>query len=382
MRYYINIACFLLLIFTPVRIGHADTLATTAKQAIIIDYETGTVLFEKNADEQTPTSSMSKVMTMYLVFEALKKGDLSLNDTLLVSEKAWKKGGSKMFVEVGKKIKVEDLIRGVIIQSGNDATIVLAEGLAGSEDVFAQALNRTAKELGMNNSNFKNASGWPDPDHYSTARDLATLGTAIIKNFPEYYGYYSEKSFEFNGISQSNRNPLLSLNIGADGIKTGHTDDGGYGLMASGKSEDGRRVVMVLNGMASKAERKSESARLMQWALKSFKTISLFKDETAIATAPVYLGSNTSVPLAAKEAVRFIAPKIFSSDLKVEVHYDSPLKAPVIQGQEVGIVKVYIPQGETVEVPLVAMRNVAELGFVPKLIQKARLLSTGEGKFK
>ena len=382
MRYYINIACFLLLIFAPARVGYADTLTTTAKQAIIIDYDTGTVLFEKNADEQTPTSSMSKVMTMYLVFEALKKGDLSLNDTLLVSEKAWKKGGSKMFVEVGKKIKVEDLIRGVIIQSGNDATIVLAEGLAGSEDVFAQALNRTAKELGMNNSNFKNASGWPDPDHYSTARDLATLGTAIIKNFPEYYGYYSEKSFEFNGISQSNRNPLLSLNIGADGIKTGHTDDGGYGLMASGKSEDGRRVVMVLNGMASKAERKSESARLMQWALKSFKTVSLFKDETAIATAPVYLGSNTSVPLAAKESVRFIAPKIFSSDLKVEVHYDSPLKAPVIQGQEVGIVKVYIPQGETVEVPLVAMRNVAELGFVPKLIQKARLLSTGEGKFK
>jgi len=382
VRYYINIACFLLLIFAPVRVGHADTLTTTAKQAIIIDYDTGTVLFEKNADEKTPTSSMSKVMTMYLVFEALKKGDLSLDDTLLVSEKAWKKGGSKMFVEVGKKIKVEDLIRGVIIQSGNDATIVLAEGLAGSEDVFAQALNRTAKELGMNNSQFQNASGWPDPDHYSTARDLATLGTAIIKNFPEYYEYYSEKSFEFNGISQSNRNPLLKLNIGADGIKTGHTEDGGYGLMASGKSDDGRRVIMVLNGMESKSERKSESARLMQWALKSFKTVSLFNDETSIATAPVYLGSNTSVPLAAKESVKFVAPKIFSDDLKVEVQYNSPLKAPVTQGQEVGVVKVHIPKGDTIEVPLVAMRNVAELGFIPKLIQKARLLSTGEGKFK
>jgi len=382
VRYSINIACFLLLIFAPLRIGHADTLTTTAKQAIIIDYDTGTVLFEKNADEKKPTSSMSKVMTMYVVFDALKRGDLSLSDELLVSEKAWKKGGSKMFIEVGKKVKVEDLIRGVIIQSGNDATIALAEGLAGSEDVFAQALNRTAKELGMNDSHFKNASGWPDPDHYSTARDLATLGTAIIKNFPEYYGYYSEKSFKYNNITQSNRNPLLNLNIGADGIKTGHTEDGGYGLMASGVDKDDRRVVMVLNGMASKNERKTESARLMQWALNSFKKVSLFEEKSSIVQAPVYLGTSSQVPLVAKEPVHFVTQKIFSREIKIEVQYDSPLKAPISQGQKVGVIKVHIPKGETIEVPLVAMRSVAEMGFLPKLIQKARLLTTGEGKFK
>ncbi len=366
-----------------IRPAHASdgAMTTLAQQAIIVDYDTGTVLFEKNADEHMPTSSMSKVMTMYLVFDALKKGDIRLDDEFLVSEKAWKKGGSKMFVPVGKKVKIEDLIRGVLIQSGNDATIVLAEGLAGNEDNFALALNRKAKELGMTNSHFMNASGWPDPDHYSTARDLATMATATIRNFPDYYGYYSEKEFKYSGISQPNRNPLLQANIGADGMKTGHTEDGGYGLIGSGLSKDGRRVVMVLNGMSSKAERKNEGRRLLQWGLNGFKTVSLFKDEKILGEAPVYLGINTQVPLQAKEAVQFVVPKIFSRDLKVEIQYDSPLKAPIEKGQEVGVVKVHIPKGEIIEVPLIATRNVGELGFFPRLIQKARLLTTGQGKF-
>ena len=362
--------------------AHAnETIETAAKQAIIIDYDTGTVLFEKNADQKMPTSSMSKVMTMYLIFDALQRGDLSLNDEFLVSEKAWKKGGSKMFVPVGKKIKIEDLIRGVIIQSGNDATIVLAEGLAGSEDAFAEALNNKARELGMKDSHFMNASGWPDPDHYSTARDLATMAKAIIENFPDYYGYYAEKSFTYSKIKQANRNPLLNLDIGADGIKTGHTDDGGYGLIASGINKDNRRVVMVLNGMASKKERKTESARLLQWALNGFKTVTLFDNEKSLGEAAVYLGVNTKVPLVAEKAVNFVVPKIFVRDLKVELYYNAPLKAPITKGQEIGTVKVHIPKGEVIEVPLVAARNVAGIGFFPRLIKKARLLTTGQGKF-
>lgn len=382
MKNIFNTIClFVLVLYAGLQSAHAETLSTTAKQAIIIDYETGTVLFEKNADQKMPTSSMSKVMTMYLVFDALKNGDLSLDDELLVSEKAWKKGGSKMYVLVGKKVKVEDLIRGVVIQSGNDATIVLAEGLAGSEDTFAEALNRKAAELGMENSHFTNASGWPDPDHYSTARDLAILGAATIRDFPDHYAYYAEEEFTYGKIRQTNRNRLLYMNIGADGIKTGHTEDGGYGLIASGKSKDGRRVIVVLNGMKSDDERKSESARLLQWALKGFKTVSLFEDGKSISEAPVYLGVNNKVPLKAKTPVKFVVPKIFARDLKVEAHYNSPLKAPVTKDQEVGVVRVHIPKGDVVEVPLVTARNVGEIGFFAKLIKKARLLTTGQGKF-
>lgn len=383
MKQLFTVLCsILVVVFFLTHHAHAnDAIETTAKQAIIIDYDTGTVLFEKNADQKMPTSSMSKVMTMYLIFEALQRGDLALDDEFLVSEKAWKKGGSKMFVPVGKKIKIEDLIRGVIIQSGNDATIVLAEGLAGSEEAFAEALNNKARELGMKDSHFMNASGWPNPDHYSTARDLATMGKAIIKNFPDYYGYYAEKSFTFSKIKQTNRNPLLNLNIGADGIKTGHTEDGGYGLIASGMNKDGRRVIMVLNGMESKKERKTESARLLQWALNGFKTVTLFDNEKSLGSAAVYLGVNNKVPLVAKNAVSFVVPKIFVRDLKVEIHYDAPLKAPITKGQKVGTVKVYIPKGETLEMPLVTSRSVAGIGFFPRLVKKARLLTTGQGKF-
>ncbi len=355
-----------------------EQLTTGAKQAIIVDYETGSVLFEKNADERMPTSSMSKVMTMYVLFDALKNGKINLDDELLVSEKAWKKGGSKMFVEVGKTVRVEDLIRGIVIQSGNDATIVIAEGLAGSEDAFAGALNRKAKELGMNNSHFMNASGWPDPDHYSTARDLARLAEATIKEFPDYYTYYGEESFTYHGIKQENRNPLIYKNIGADGLKTGHTEDGGYGLIGTGV-KDGRRVVMVLNGMESMKERSSESARLLQWALNGFTNITLFNNDDDLEKAPVYLGVKSEVGVKVNEPIQITIPKLFESDLKIEVEYKSPLKAPIAKGAEIGVVKVFIPKGDVITVPLVTSEDIAELGFMMKIIAKARLLSTGQG---
>lgn len=356
----------------------ASDMTTKAEQAIVHDYDTGAVLFEKNPDQRMPTSSMSKVMTVYVVFEALKNGNISLDDELLVSEKAWKKGGSKMFVEVGDKVKVEDLLRGVIIQSGNDATIVLAEGLAGSEDAFATALNQKAQELGMDNSHFTNASGWPDPNHYSTARDLAKLATSIIRKFPEYYEYYSETEYTYNGIKQSNRNPLLYKGINADGLKTGHTEDGGYGLIGTGV-KDGRRVIIVLNGMKSEKERAEESARLLQWGLNGFTNISLFENEKTLDRIPVVLGSKRSVNVSAQEAVTVTVPKLYENDLKIEIEFQSPLKAPIAKGDTIGVAHILVPKGETLEVPLIAAEDVEELSWFLKIIAKARLLTTGEG---
>lgn len=377
MHFYSRILMLAVTMFTLVTAqAHAATIDTKAKQAIIVDFETGAVLMAKNADEQMPTSSMSKVVTMYAVFEALKKGDLSLEDTLTVSEKAWRMGGSKMFVEVGKKIKVEDLIRGVIIQSGNDATIVLAEGLAGTEDAFAKMLNNQAQLLGMENSNFVNASGWPDENHYSTARDLSKLGVALIKNFPEYYSYYSEEEFTFSDITQKNRNPLLYRDIGADGIKTGHTEAAGYGLIGSGKN-DGRRVVLVVNGLDSAKARAEESSRLLEWALKNFESKTFFESGKPVAQAEVTMGKSDTVGLVAKEDVLATVPKFDTADINVEVVYEKPLIAPVTKGQQVGMLKISIPDQEPLETPLYTAADVPALGFFAQTVAKLKLLASG-----
>ena len=356
--------------------ARADTDYTSAKQAIMLDYDTGMVMFEKNADEKMPTSSMSKVMSMYLVFEGLRNGKLLLDSELKVSEKAWRKGGSKMFVEVGNRVKVEDLIRGVVVQSGNDATIVLAEGLAGSEDAFAMALTEKAKELGMENSQFKNASGWPDPEHYSTARDLATLAHRMITDFPEYYSYYGEEEFTYNNIRQQNRNPLLYRDIGADGIKTGHTEAGGYGLMASGTRGD-RRVILVVNGLEDEKARAQEGARLLEWGLKGFSNYELFNAGDEVLQARVAMGQSVDVPLVVEEDVLVTIPMNLKNDLKVEAVYDAPLVAPVRAGDQIGVLKIVVPRGETLELPLYAGADVKGLGFFAKTMMKAKILAGG-----
>jgi len=369
-----------LLLLSPA--AFADVFETSAKQAIVIDYDSGAILFEKNADERMSPSSMSKVMTMYLVFDALKKGDLNLDDKFLVSEKAWRKKGSKMFVELGNKIKIEDLVRGVVVQSGNDATIVLAEGMAGSEEAFSSALNREAKNLGMSSSHFVNASGWPDPDHYSTARDLAVLARATIKEFPELYKIYAEPEFTYHDIKQANRNPLLGKNLGADGLKTGHTEDGGYGLIGTGVNKDGRRIIFVLNGMESSKERAQESTRLLQWGLNAFKSVNLFHEQNVLGDIPVYLGHKSSVKIMAKESISMLIPKLSARALKIDMTYDTPLKAPIQKGQEVGMIRVYIPEKPApLEVPLIAAEPVEEMGAALSLVTKARLLTTGQGHF-
>lgn len=352
-------------------------METLAKQAYIIDYDTGQVLFEKNANERMPTSSMSKTLTGYVVFKALNDGKITLDQEFPVSEKAWRMQGSKMFVPLGGMVKVEDLIRGMLIQSGNDATIVLAEGIAGTEDQFVEAMNKVAQDLGMKDSHFMNASGWPDPNHYSTAHDLALLGRALIHDFPKQYHYDSEIDYTYNNIKQGNRNPLLYANIGADGIKTGHTDDGGYGLIGSAMRGD-RRVIMVLNGMASMEERAQESIRLMEWALASFTNTTIFKSGMKVADAPVVMGMERTVPLVVDQDLKITMPKMASADIKAQAVFKGPLEAPVKAGTEVGIVRVQMPNMQPIELPIKTASDVHALGFFPAIMEKFNRLVFGD----
>lgn len=338
-----------------------------------MDFDSGMTLLNKNGDQQMPTSSMSKVMTMYMVFDALDDGRITLDDTFRVSEKAWRKGGSKMFVEVGDNVKIEDLIRGVIIQSGNDATIVLSEGLAANENKFAEIMTEKAQEIGASNTNFTNASGWPDPDHYSTARDLATIAAAMIRNFDAYYHYYSETEFTYNDITQRNRNPLLYQNIGADGMKTGHTQVAGYGLIGTGK-RDGRRVIMVINGLDSVSERAKEGRRLMSWALRSFTNKTLFSEKDIVQTVPVVMGTEKEIDLVVPEDILITVPRGQEDDITVEAEYIAPLKAPIKKGDLIGQLTVKVPETGIIKSPLLAGQSSEELGFFGKIFAKAKLM--------
>lgn len=349
---------FLLLCSLP---AHA-AMQTSAKQAIIIDMGTGMTLFEKDSTSRMPTSSMSKVMTAYMVFEALKQGRVKMDTMLPVSEKSWRKGGSKMFIEVGQNVSVENLLKGLIVQSGNDAAIALAEGLAGDEAVFAKAMTERAHELGMTSTNLKNASGWPDPDHYSTAADLALLAQRLVVDYPHEYALYGMKEFTFAGIRQPNRNPLLYRNMGVDGIKTGHTDAGGYGLIASGEV-NGRRVVMVVNGLKSEKERADESARLMGWALNGFETVELVKVGQVVDRAKVTLGAEEHASLTVNRDIRVVVPKGKKDKVKLSATYSSPLKAPLTKGDKVGELTISVPEVGDFNVPLIVAEDVEGAGF-------------------
>lgn len=348
---------------------------TIAKQAFIIDYDTDTVLLDKNGHEKMPTSSMSKTMTIYMAFDALKKGKITLDSKFPVSEKAWRMQGSKMFVELGSSIDVQNLIRGIIIQSGNDATIVMAEGIAGTENDFVDQMNAKAKELGMKESHFMNASGWPDPDHYSTAHDLVMLADHLIADFPEDYKFFSEKEFTWHNIHQMNRNPLLFRDVGADGLKTGHAEEAGagYGLMGSG-TRDGRRVVMVLNGLESEKDRANEGARLMDWALRNFENVSLFKSGDTVEKATVAMGQAPDVSMVVDRNILVTVAKAVKNDLKVTVSYKGPLIAPIKKGDEIGQLKIVLPRGGEITAPLTAGEDVPKLGLMASTVQKFKFM--------
>ena len=347
-------------------VSTAQAIETKAKQAIMVDFETGTVLFEKDADSSMPPASMSKLMTAYMVFDRLAAGSLKMEDTLPISEKAWRKGGSKMFVKVGERASVEDLLRGIIVQSGNDACIVVAEGLAGTEEAFAAEMTKRARELGMERSTFKNATGWPDPEHLMTARELAILADRIIRDFPQFYSFYSEKTFTYSGIKQGNRNPLLYKNMGADGLKTGHTEASGYGLTASATRGD-RRLILVVNGLGSVRERSSESERLLEWGFREFGTFKLFEPGEVVSDADVWLGQEQTVPLMTEENVTVTLRRTARRNMKVAVVYDGPIPAPIVEGTPLARLVVSAPDSETTEIPLVAAADVERLGFMGRL---------------
>ena len=346
---------------TPV--GPVDT---AARWAIIIDYSTGATLLDKDADVPMVPSSMTKLMTAYIVYGMLKSGRLKLDQELPVSERAWRMGGSKMFVQVGTQVKVEDLIRGMIVQSGNDACIVLAEGISGSEEQFVDLMNQKAKELGLTNSHFRNSTGWPDPEHRMSARDIALLASRIIRDFPEFYKYDSEKSFRYNNIEQGNRNPLVQKGL-ADGLKTGHTEEGGYGLVVSAE-RGGRRVIVVLNGMSSMHQRAEESERLLEWAFREFEDVRLFSAGDMIESVPVWLGAAPTVPLVGGRDLVVTMPRNWRSKAKVSVAYEAPIRAPVQRGTTLGHLAVNGDGVPVMTVPLLAGADVPRLGLPGRAI--------------
>jgi len=347
----------------------APRFETKAKHALLMDAETGTVLFQKAADEPMPPASLAKLMTMLVVFEALKSGQLTLDTEFMVSENAWRKGGansggSTMFAKLGSSIKLSDLMRGIIVQSGNDACIVVAEGMAGTEATFADLMNAEARKLKLENSHFTNATGLPDPDQHVTAHDLAAIARHIIYDFPNYYEIYSETEFTWNKIRQQNRNPLLSMGIGADGLKTGYTEESGYGLVGSAVRND-QRLILVMNGLGSEKERAEEARKLMEWGFNAFERINLFDRGQVVAEANVFGGDRSTVPLVGKGPVDLFLPRGSRDLIKGRVVYEGPVPAPVDEGQEIGTLRIVLDDEVLQETPLYAADAVG-IGTLPQ----------------
>ena len=351
---------------------------TSAKHAFLIDFDTDQVLFEKNADVLMPPASMSKIMTAYLAFEEIKSGRLKLEDKILISENAWRKGGSKMFVQVNDEVTVSDILRGIIVQSGNDAAIALAEHLQGSEAAFASKMTKKARDLGLKKAKFKNATGWPDEEHKITARELGLLAKLTIMNFPNLYPIYAEKSFTFNDIKQGNRNPLLYDGSGSDGLKTGRTRAAGYGLTAS-VSKAGRRLVMVLNGMKSSSERKREARKLIEWGFREFDNYKIFEKGEIVTDIDVWLGKDKRLSAFIKEETKLTVRRMDSEKVKTTVHYEEPLAAPIKQGQIVGTLKIKVPNQKLREYPLFAKQSIEKLGFLGRIVAAFNYLVWGAG---
>lgn len=362
-------------------IGSAAAIETQARNAILMDYDTGQYLYVKDHEKMVPPASMSKLMTVNMIFEKLKDGSLSLDDTFTVSERAWKlggaaSGGSTMFLKIGEKVRVEDILKGILIQSGNDACIVAAENLAGSEDDFAEMMNKRARELGLNNSSFANSTGLPHPDQKMSVEDLAKLARHIIKEFPEFYHIFSEKYYTHNNITQGNRNPLLYSMPNADGLKTGHTEEAGFCLTASAKKGE-RRLIEVMTGMNSNKERSEEAERLMEWGFREFNNYNLLNKGQEIADIPVVFGNEKEVRLVVPETVKRTLKKSQAPKIKMTAVFDKPVKAPVAAGDKLGEVRIELDGQEMENVPLVADKNIEKLGFFGRIGQNLKYLLFG-----
>ena len=352
-------------------------ITTPAKQVVIYDHETDEILFEKNSNNLMKPASMAKVMTSYIVFDKIKDKSLKMSDTFLVSEKAWKMGGSRTFLELNSNVSIRDLLLGLIVQSGNDAAVVLAEGISGDEEAFAREMNRYAKLLGMQNTYFTNSTGWPHPDLQTTAKELAILSKKLIDDFPDLYKLFEEKIFTYNKIKQSNRNPLLYTMSGADGLKTGHTMESGYGLIGSVKRNN-RRVTIVINGLNSKKQRTFESKRLFNIVFRETKLLSLFKNQSSIVKADVWLGNESEVDLIAEKPFKKIITPFEFNKTKIQVEWMNPLPAPIIKGQILGSIIISIPGKTVIKENLIATKDIGKMPSFLRIKSIVEFLLYGE----
>jgi D-alanyl-D-alanine carboxypeptidase (penicillin-binding protein 5/6) len=352
-----------------------------APTAILIEASSGSVLFEKNADELRAPSSMMKLMTAEVVFHAVTQGDVKLTDEYRVSEYAWRKGGapaggSTMFAAIHSKISVDDLLHGALIQSGNDACIVLAEGIAGSEDSFAEMMTKRARELGLTRSTFANSNGLPNPGNKMTVRELAKLARYVIQTYPDFYKLFSEREFTWNKIRQLNRNPLLTSLDGADGLKTGYTKEGGYGMVGSAV-QNGTRLIVVVNGLDDPDDRASEAKKMLEWGFRNFETRTLFAAEQPVGYAKVFGGESRSVKLASREPIKVMVQKNGTDKLIARVIYNGPVRAPFEAGQQVGVVKVWRGANIAVEAPVYTAESVGKGSTMRRAIDGASELVIG-----
>jgi serine-type D-Ala-D-Ala carboxypeptidase (penicillin-binding protein 5/6) len=344
-----------------------DDFVISAPYAILIDADSGTVLFEKNADKPNPPASMSKLMTVEVVLQQIAEGKLKYEDEMTISENAWRKGGapsggSAMFAALNSRVSVRDLLYGVMIQSGNDACIALAEGISGSELAFADVMNKRAAELGLTHSHFTNSTGIHDPEHNMSVRDLAKLAQHIIRTYPEAYKIYAEREFTWNRVRQQNRNPLLAMGIGADGLKTGYTKEAGYGLTGSALN-NGLRLIAVGNGFKTMKERAEEMRKLMEWGFRSFESRALFAAGETIGEAKTYGGAKGRVPLVSPQPVRVLVPRSTSEKLSAKIIYSGPVVAPIEKGQPIGTLRVSRGENVVLEVPLQAGEDIGQGGL-------------------
>ena len=349
---------------------------TQASAAYLYDVTTDTVLFEKNADIPLPPASMSKLMTLNMLFEALRDGRVTLDTTFGVSTKARLMGGSTMFLDETDRPRVEDLIKGIIVQSGNDACVVVAEGLAGTEDAFARQMNVRGAEIGLTASTFANASGWPNPNHRMSVRDLGTLAKHIITEFPEYYGYFALEEFDFDGRSPSNRfnrNPVLGLGMGADGLKTGHTEEAGYGLAGSAVLGE-RRIIFVFTGLNSTADRRQEAEAMINWGFRQFLNKTVARSGDVISEIPVWMGDHQQINAIAAQDIELLVPAVGQETLETRIEYRTPLEAPISQGQSVAELVVTAKDMPEKRISLVSDRAVARGGCVPRIRASANVL--------
>ncbi|MGO4386122.1 D-alanyl-D-alanine carboxypeptidase family protein [Microvirga sp. 2YAF29] len=370
-----------ILAFLPAKTASAQSFQTSAPTAVLMDADSHAILFEKNADELTAPASMAKTMTAEVVFSEIKNGRLNMDSMFTISENAWKKGGggsggSSMFAQVNTSVRLEDLLRGLIIQSGNDAAIAIAEGIAGTEENFSKVMNERAKQIGLTKSTFRNATGYGHPEQKATVHDLAKLALYIIETYPDLYKIFGEREFTWNKIRQQNRNPLLAMDIGADGLKTGNIDESGYGLIGSAV-QNGQRLIVVVNGLKTARDRANESRKLLDWGFRAFDSQQLFAEGQVVGEAQVFGGSKRSLPLVSKKPIRVLVPRGDGERVTARIVYTGPLRAPIQKGAEVARLQVNRGDMQALEMPLYANEDIQEGTLSQRALDGLLEFSTG-----